>query len=731
MPPNPKHHTADESQPLLKGSPNHDDLSSPTNPQNPQNMAPWRKWSCVSILGAMTFAATFSSSVFNAAIPIAANEFHVSVQTMALATSLFVFGFAAGPILMGPASELIGRKIPFFSGYLAFIVFQIPVALAPNAGTVLGFRFLSGVASAGSPAIVGGYLADFLAPVERGVAVAVFAAMTLIGPEVGAIVGAVLVQSELGWRWTAWVSLVLGAVSSVVGYFVLPETYLPVLEQRYARRLRCETKRWALHSKMDETPVSFKDFAAYPISFVHDRGFSLIAGTLPLLAICIGIILGAVYASVYTCTTLRSKANKNGKLEPEDRLPPMIIGAAALVIGLFLFAWTSSPSISAWPQILSGIPIGFGVQVILLQSLAYIIDIYLAKSNSAISGTVMVRSLIGGLFPLFAIGLYERLHQKQPGDYEVTPTLHNDTYPQISPLNLNLHGLSIFITGASRGIGHAMALSFAKAGASSIAVGARSDLSSLATDIEAVAISAGRTPPRFLGVKMDVTDPKSVADAAAEVETVLGGLHVLINNAGILGKYGLIADSNPEEWMEVLNVNLQGPYLVTRAVLPLMLRTGGQRQRYVINVTSGGALLMNLTLSAYQVSKVALLKFSVLVNREYAVQGIVAFAIHPGNCVTDIMGGAEAIPEHHKHGTCIWRVLSFGSSKVAPRERLMRWIVFVDHPELSADSVVWLVSERREWLGGRYVNCTWDLPELMGMEEDVVDGDKLKVHFRY
>lgn len=149
---------------------------------------------------------------------------------------------------------------------------------------------------------------------------------------------------------------------------------------------------------------------AYPISFVQDRGFSLIRGTLPLLAVCMGIMLGAFYASFYTCTTLRAKARKNGKLEPEDRLPPMMVGAALLAIGLFWFAWTSSPAINPWPQIVSGIPIGFGVQVILLQSLAYIIDIYLVKANSAISGTVMVRSLIGGLFPLFAIGLYQRLH---------------------------------------------------------------------------------------------------------------------------------------------------------------------------------------------------------------------------------------------------------------------------------------------------------------------------------
>lgn len=53
--------------------------------------------------------------------------------------------------------------------------------------------------------------------------------------------------------------------------------------------------------------------------------------------------------------------------------------------------------------------------------------------------------------------------------------------------------------------------------------------------------------------------------------------------------------------------------------------------------------------------------------------------------------------------------------------------MFVETPELSADSVVYLVSQKCEWLGGRYVNCTWDLPELMGKKDEIVAGDKLKI----
>ncbi|CAI7668932.1 unnamed protein product [Penicillium manginii] len=286
------------------------------------------------------------------------------------------------------------------------------------------------------------------------------------------------------------------------------------------------------------------------------------------------------------------------------------------------------------------------------------------------------------------------------GDYEVTTRLHNDTYPEIDPCQLNLKGKSVFITGGSRGIGWSMALSFAKAGISKIAVGARSPLDGLEKAIAEACLNSAE----FLPVRLDVTDEASVAAAAAEVEQKFGKLNFLVNNAGILGKYGLIADSNPDEWWNVLNVNLRGPYLVTRAFLPLLLKAG-EEEKYIVNVCSVGAHLTNPTLSSYQVAKNAVLKLTALTNAEYGPE-VITFAIHPGNIPTDIMGGPDAIPPHHKH-------------------------VFVETPELSGDSVAFLVSEKREWLGGRYINCTWDLPELISKEAEIVRGDKLKTKFDF
>jgi DHA1 family multidrug resistance protein-like MFS transporter len=147
-----------------------------------------------------------------------------------------------------------------------------------------------------------------------------------------------------------------------------------------------------------------------------------VRGSLPHLAVVSGIMLGSFYVSHYTLTTYSRKLKQKGIVQPEDRLPPMIVGAAILPVGLFWFSWTSSPKITPWPQIMSGVPIGAGIQIITLQSLAYLIDIYSINSASAISGVMIVRSLLGGLLPMMAVPLYQKLGVRQPPAYRLSAT---------------------------------------------------------------------------------------------------------------------------------------------------------------------------------------------------------------------------------------------------------------------------------------------------------------------
>src|SRR5271170_339400 len=114
----------------------------------------------------------------------------------------------------------------------------------------------------------------------------------------------------------------------------------------------------------------------------------------------------------------------------------------------------------------------------------------------------------------------------------IEPVRH-DTYAAIDPATKsNLKGKSIFISGASKGVGRATALSYAKAGASQIAIAARSPLSSLESEIASAAQAAGKPAPKVLSIKLDVQDLESVKSAAQETEKAFGRLDILINNAG-------------------------------------------------------------------------------------------------------------------------------------------------------------------------------------------------------
>ncbi|KAF7925274.1 hypothetical protein BELL_0179g00090 [Botrytis elliptica] len=410
----------------------------PDDPDNPMNWGTKKKWFITVILGLMTFVVTFASSVFSTATIVVAELYGVSEEVAVLGTSLFVLGFGVGPLIWGPGSELFGRKVPLFFGYACFAIFQIPVAVAQNLQTIMVCRFFGGVFASAPLAIIGGALADFFGPVDRGVAVCVFAAATFIGPIAGPIGGNFITQSYLGWRWTAWITMILAAGFGTLGLIFVPESSHPKILQQRAARLRFETKNWAIHSKADElklTPhtilqtyllrpfimlfqepilllitlymaliygILYLFFEAYPISFQQSRGWAPGLSALPFIGILIGVLLGAGTISWVTKTRFARKLEKHGKVIPEERLPPMILGSLILPIGLFWFAWTSNPNITWVPQVISGIFIGWGILMIFLQGLNYIIDVYMWHANSAIAANTFLRSFAGGGFPLFA-----------------------------------------------------------------------------------------------------------------------------------------------------------------------------------------------------------------------------------------------------------------------------------------------------------------------------------------
>jgi NAD(P)-dependent dehydrogenase (short-subunit alcohol dehydrogenase family) len=216
--------------------------------------------------------------------------------------------------------------------------------------------------------------------------------------------------------------------------------------------------------------------------------------------------------------------------------------------------------------------------------------------------------------------------------------VHNDIYPSISPAsNPSLHqpGKVVLITGAGRGIGRAMALQYAHANVSAIILLARtvSQLEETSRGIAAISPSI-----KVLSFAVDVTKESSITACAEAIKASEGRLDILINNAGASEFWVPLAESNTSEWWNSFEVNVRGPYLMLHAFLPLLIATAEKNKGVVdvVNVSSIGALMTFPGASAYQMTKLAVLKLTEFVHVEYAGKGVNCVAIHPGGVASEM-----------------------------------------------------------------------------------------------
>ncbi|KAI1452018.1 NAD(P)-binding protein [Annulohypoxylon moriforme] len=276
-------------------------------------------------------------------------------------------------------------------------------------------------------------------------------------------------------------------------------------------------------------------------------------------------------------------------------------------------------------------------------------------------------------------------------------TVRQDTYDYIDPVTKsNCKGKAVLITGGNKGIGKGVAVSYARAGASHIAISSRSDAPDVVIDIEKAAIDAGRERPTVALLRMDVSNPASVKDAARALEEKWGRLDILIGNAGFLAKYEKILDGDEDEWWKSFEVNVRGSYLVAKSFLPLMLKGG---DKTIINMSSTGVSHFHTGGSSYQISKFALLRLTEYLMAEYADQGLLTYSIHPGGVATDL---ARGLPE-----------------------RTQAWLKCT--PALGGDTIAFLTSQRQPWLAGRYLSAMWDMAELFSKKDEIIEKDSLKM----
>ncbi|MFJ7934509.1 3-ketoacyl-ACP reductase [Sporosarcina sp. NPDC096371] len=190
----------------------------------------------------------------------------------------------------------------------------------------------------------------------------------------------------------------------------------------------------------------------------------------------------------------------------------------------------------------------------------------------------------------------------------------------------NLTGKTALITGAGRGIGRATAIAFAKEGIHIGLVGRT------AANLEEVAKELSEYGVNVTMATADVSDNESVIAAVEHVKSELGPIDILINNAGI-GKFGKFLELSPEEFKNIIDVNLMGVYYVTRAVLPEMIeRQAGD----IINISSTAGQKGAPVTSAYSASKFGLLGLTESLMLEVRKHNIRVSALTPSTVATDL-----------------------------------------------------------------------------------------------
>jgi 3-oxoacyl-[acyl-carrier protein] reductase len=233
-----------------------------------------------------------------------------------------------------------------------------------------------------------------------------------------------------------------------------------------------------------------------------------------------------------------------------------------------------------------------------------------------------------------------------------------------------LEGKTALITGAASGIGRAQALLFAREGAAVVAADLNGDgTEQVVTEIEA-------TGGTGLAVKMDVSDNESVHAAVESAVSRFGRIDILSNTAGAFDYYRQTLDTPRELWDKLIAVNLTSLYLVTNAVLPIMLANGGGK---VVMIASGAGLMGGGGGAAYTSTKHAVIGYTRQLAAGYGKQGIRANAIAPGLIDTPMVADIS-----HTEETTAW----LGTQ---PGQRLGR-------PEDIANAALFLVSDESDYI---------------------------------
>ncbi|KAJ5594128.1 uncharacterized protein N7459_000336 [Penicillium hispanicum] len=433
------------------------------DPQNPKNYKFSSRLTVTLLVSALAWIVGAASSINSGVLPQNTAAFNVSDVVGSLVTGLYLLGFAAGSLISGPLSEILGRNAVYAGSLTLFMIFVMGSALAPNIGAQLAFRFLAGIFGCPPLTCAGGTIADLWNPLEKTIFFPLYAILSFGGPVLGPVIASYMGQTGvLSWRWTSWIILIGSGAIFVLVILFQPETYSPLLLKWKGQQLRKQTGDSRFRSEMDMEKIAFFSriggamkrqflitihepiillislymtvlyivlftfFDGYTYIFTDIHGISQGLTNIVWVAMYVGIALAAfLVPPIYRHTkkefvaaaqavngadpTVDHHALDNVHTQPEIRLWFAMIGAPAIPISLFWMGWTDFASVSVWSPIIASGFFGLGTICVFISSYMYVIDSYDIYAASALGFMTVSRYCAAGGMAIVGIPFYANM----------------------------------------------------------------------------------------------------------------------------------------------------------------------------------------------------------------------------------------------------------------------------------------------------------------------------------